>query len=755
MAWVNLALFLMKGLCLYKYKAIPRQFVDDQSDSLKARIIKRAIERRIAMPKVCMMRLHVLVLGVVCSSSLSWGSVKGASLARSVEVSGHHQPLRPALREIVIQASRTGASVSLWPGSAYSLADDALGVIKHRHIAESLVRVPGVWISRGNGQEHLTAIRSPVLTGAGACGAFLMAEDGIPLRAAGFCNVNQLFEATSELAARLEVLSGPQSVLYGTNALHGVINVVSPMPDAAEGSVLSLEAGSHDYFRTTLLHNAGQKHQHWSVAFNGVRDGGDKDDAGFDQQKLKLRHSTRLTTKAGDLHITASAAFTNLNQETAGFIRGNGAYRDGSRKKANPNPEAYRDASSQRISVNIEYASDDKTSWRFTPYLRHTRMEFLMHFLPWQPRERNSHASAGWQAAIRHRRNDQWTLHAGLDGEYTQGKLEEIQADGFSSAIPAGAHYDYEVDAAVISPFASVHWQASAALSVSAGLRYEWLSYDYENKAPGSSPCADNVACRFARPDDTTDDFNNASWQWGVLYRLSPSLSAFTKLSRAYRAPQTTELYRLQAGQLSTDLDAETIDSVEIGLRGNYRDWRYSLAVYRMQKDDVIFQDTERQTISGASTQHRGVDLLFGWSAPSGPEGRWYATLNASYAKHRYDSNMAISDVDISGNDIDTAPRYMGSLQLGNASQHTGQTELEWVYMGNYYTDPENAHSYRGHRLVNLRWQWRPLANWQVGVRLNNILNEDYADRADFGFGDARYFVGASRTGFIELTRQL
>lgn len=706
------------------------------------------------------MNLRILLVSLACLSPLVWASSEDISDSTSSDVIAADQRLPLRLNEIIIQASRTAQISSLWPGSAYSLTSDELGMIKHRHIAESLVRAPGVWVSRGNGQEHLTAIRSPVLTGAGACGAFLMAEDNIPLRAAGFCNVNQLFESTSELADGIEVLSGPQSVLYGTNALHGVINVLSPVPDRTRRSTISIATGSHDYYRTTWRQNGGVNDHDWSAAFSGVHDGGYKDRAGFDQQKLKLSHRTQVDVDRGDLFITTTAAFSNLNQETAGFISGDDAYQDGHRKKENPNPEAYRDASSQRVNVKFEYIQSEATSWTFTPYLRNTRMEFLMHFLPWQPVEKNSHTSAGWQAAFHHQFNDRWTIHSGLDGEYTQGKLEETQLGSFSPSIPAGDHYDYEVDAQVISPFALLQWQATSALSVSAGLRYEWLSYDYENKASGglpasNGPCAVGVDCRFSNPDDRTDHFNNASWQLGGVYELSPWLNVFSNVSRAYRAPQTTELYRLQEGQLSADLEEETLDSIEIGLRGDLRgdrqNWRYSLAAYRMKKDDVIFQDTDRQNISGASTKHTGLDLALAWSSDS----HWFATLNASYAKHSYDSNMAISNVDISGNDIDTAPRYMGSMQAGKAFQRAGRVELEWVYMGSYYTDPENEHSYRGHRLLNLRWQWQATPDWQFALRINNMLDEDYADRADFGFGQDRYFVGEARTGFIEITRHL
>ena len=113
------------------------------------------------------------------------------------------------LDEIVVTAVKQEASIREVASSISTLTTEELKTTSHVHINEALHRVAGVWISRGNGQEHLTAIRSPVLTGAGSCGAYLMMQDGISLRAPGFCNVNELFESSSELAERIEVLKGP------------------------------------------------------------------------------------------------------------------------------------------------------------------------------------------------------------------------------------------------------------------------------------------------------------------------------------------------------------------------------------------------------------------------------------------------------------------------------------------------------------------------------------------------------------------
>lgn len=654
----------------------------------------------------------------------------------------------PLFEEIIIKASRTEQNTALWPGSVYRLDKSELDLLRARHITQALVRVPSVWISRGNGQEHLTALRSPVLTGAGACGAFVMAEDNIPLRAAGFCNVNQLLEATSELAEGIEVLPGPQSVLYGSNALHGVINVLSPsLPMEGRGaspmSRMAVETGSNDFYRSQISHRTNNGY----VGFDGTSDGGYKDDAGFDQQKMKLRYGVN----RGKLEIISTAAFTNLNQETAGFVRGDDAYKDNSRERENPNPEAYRDARALRFNSRFTYQVNEATQWAFTPYARHSQMEFLMHFLPWQPVEKNKHYSLGWQSEFKHQLNAALSVQLGLDGEYTRGELQEEQSEGFSTSIPAGTHYDYRVDATVASPFALLHWQVDTATTLLAGLRYEWLRYDYANKAAGISPCVDPANCRFIRPDDGADSYNNASWKLGAVHRYYPNHSVFMNIARAYRAPQTTELYRLQNGQQNVDLDAETLDSIELGLRGQTDNWQYSIAAYWMEKDDVIFQDSQRHNISGASTLHKGIELAASWT----PSQDWYANLNASYARHTYDSSIAISTTDINGNEIDTAPRYTGSVQIGRYFYAGSRFELEWVYLGSYYTDPENQHSYPGHQLINMRVDWQLSHAWKLALRMNNLADKDYADRADYGFGQARYFIGEPRSAFVEIEWQL
>jgi iron complex outermembrane receptor protein len=58
-------------------------------------------------------------------------------------------------------------------GNTGKVAEAEIDLLNADHIEESLSRVSGVNIQRGNGAESLVALRSPVLTGPGAAGAFL------------------------------------------------------------------------------------------------------------------------------------------------------------------------------------------------------------------------------------------------------------------------------------------------------------------------------------------------------------------------------------------------------------------------------------------------------------------------------------------------------------------------------------------------------------------------------------------------------
>ena len=491
------------------------------------------------------------------------------------------------LETIVVTGRRDGQTMDKLIGAVGQVNGADLQLMGHLHISQATARLPGVWLSRGNGQELLAAVRSPVFTGAGSCGEIQTSEDGLPIRPTGMCNVNQLFEVNSEQAAGLEVWRGPGTVFYGSNALHGVINSLSPQ---IERNYLSFETASNDYNRIKL----GWNQQQWQIAANGVKDAGFKDDSGFDQQKLSLKHQWTGTEISSDTHFSA----VNLNQETAGFIRGENAYRDPQVWKTNPNPEAFRDAQAFRLSSrfsNSNSGNDSNSSeWQITPYLRHSRMTFLQHYLPGQAEEKNGQTSAGIQSSHKQYLNADTSLWLGADIEWASMWVEEFQANALGTADNVrylGQHYDFEVDSQQLAAFANLESNLSSKLTAEAGLRIEYINYDYQNnmlagtsRDDGSACNSSDGSCRYFRPADRSDSNDNFNFHLGVNYQISPALSAYSRVASAYRAPQINELYRLQREQQINDIKPVQLKSVEAGLRFYKNALSAELNFYRMNK---------------------------------------------------------------------------------------------------------------------------------------------------------------------------
>ena len=642
-----------------------------------------------------------------------------------------------ALETVIVTASRTPDTAFTLPVAWSALDDSTIERIAAQHSNQVFNRVAGAWVSRGNGQESLISLRSPVLTGAGSCGAFMTAQDGISLRSAGFCNVNQLFDANLLQAGKLEVLKGPATVVFGSNAQHGIINVlsrsVSDTPDQ-----IKVEAGSRDYYRLAGSAAFGSL----ALSAQTTAYGGYQDASGYDQQKATLR----IDHDWQDWRVEGLLEGSNLNQETAGYIRGFEAYEDDDAREENPNPEAYRDAWTARgyLGFTRDWGTNAEVTLR--PYWRSNSMTFLQHYLPWKATESNRHRSLGLQAVARGQR-DRLTWLAGVDIDHTEGALLEVQEAFFSPNQPDGVHYDYEVDADTLAGFANVTWELSDRWRLDGGLRLEETRYDYDNLTDAGPACAPTAsACRFYRPASRKDSFSD--WTGNVaLSRHSEQTTVFTRLARGFRAPQTTELYRLQSGQTVADIDSESLNSVEIGIRGSHERFGYDIAAYWMDKEDVIFQDRDRYNVSGAETTHRGVEASLNWQFSN----VWSLKANGSYARHRYDSDIQLlgSRGSIEGNEMDTAPKHFGSVQLLADFSQVGPAltaELEWLWVAKYWLDPNNQHEYDGHELLNLRGSWAVTPNVTLTLVATNLMDKGYAERADYGFGSYRYFVGEPRS---------
>ena len=90
----------------------------------------------------------------------------------------------------------------------------------------------------------------------------------------------------------------------------------------------------------------------------------------------------------------------------------------------------------------------------------------------------------------------------------------------------------------------------------------------------------------------------NVTSKLGLSYSLTDNHAIYVTAAQAYRAPDTSELYRLQRQQSIADLQSEQLESVELGARGQFGSFRYSVAGFAMNKDHVIFRDANAFNVS-------------------------------------------------------------------------------------------------------------------------------------------------------------
>ena len=649
----------------------------------------------------------------------------------------------PELEEVVVRADASVAASQDAVGSFSVVDGEHIELTRANHPHELLVRVPGVWISRGSGHEHLTAIRSGVLTGAGACGEFLLLENGVPIRPAGFCNVNNLFEMNTEQAASIEVVRGPASALFGGNALHGVINVVSAT--AADGWRASLEAGPYEYIQTRLAGGGAA----WRLEASSTSSAGYRDETGYGQHKITASESGTV----GDWHVVTTATATLLNQETGGFVRGYKAY-DGAARRSNPNPEAYRDAWAGRVSTVLRRDLSERYTLTATPYLRRSSMTFLQHWLPGQPLEHNAQTSGGVMLRLGFEGDWRWTTGAVVE-TFRARLLEQQDAPTRGSAFlvatrPAGTHYDYRVNGVTLAAFHDLRVGLNPALALVASGRIEHNAYDYDNQhlngntRDDGSPCGFG-GCLYTRPADREDDYVNFAGRLGLNWSLRESMELFIVAGQGFRPPQTTELYRLQRGQAVADLDSETVRSFEAGWRGAAGALSYDVALYADATENLIFRDANGFNVSDGRTESTGVEADVGWSV----DGHAFR-LAVSNARHRYAFSRAASRGEriVDGNAVDTAPRWLGSAHWRWGSGGL-VSELEVVHLGEHFIDAANSARYDGHTLMHWRGSWQAAPRVKVFARLVNLFDAAYADRADFAFGSYRYFPAMTRQAYV------
>src|ERR1700683_1218264 len=156
-----------------------------------------------------------------------------------------HLKLSAVQQQVVVSASLGGALAPEVGSSVTVVSHEEIDDQAVETVADALRNVPGVEINR-TGQQG--AVTSAFIRG-GNSNYNLVMIDGIPMN--DFGGAFDLAPLPTEGVDQVEVLRGPESALYGSNAVAGVINIVSNQGEGSPHFSFSGEGGSYDMYRLT------------------------------------------------------------------------------------------------------------------------------------------------------------------------------------------------------------------------------------------------------------------------------------------------------------------------------------------------------------------------------------------------------------------------------------------------------------------------------------------------------------------------
>lgn len=682
-------------------------------------------------------------------------------------LAGHAET--PSLDEITVTGTREGESLAETPASVGIVQGEALRRDKPGHPAQVMGQVPGVWVNVTGGEGHMTAIRQPLTTNP----VYLYLEDGVPTRSTGFFNHNALYEINLPAAGGIEVSKGPGTALYGSDAIGGVVNVLTRTPPAQAELTASAELGEHGW-RRALVGGGNTWGEHAARGdLNFTHSDGWRDATGYDRQGATLRWDRTLGDEA---LVKTVLGYAHIQQQTAGSsaIVLNDYLNNPTR---NYTPISYREVDALRLSAAWERERGD-TLVSLTPFLRDNRMELLANWsLSYDPTVYTTQ-NQSFGVLAKWRRDFPWLrarLIAGLDVDVSPGGREEDRLATLTTTGSGAAKaytgysvgtrvYDYDVTFLGASPYVHGEFSPNEKWRVHAGLRYDHLRYRYDNNLAAASVAASTsenggaaVTRHYGQVADTTVRFSHLSPKLGASYALDADLHLFASYNQAFRAPSEGQLFRPSAAtsapvaqanaQATLGLKPVKADQYEIGLKGQAGGMSYQASVYQLAKhDDILsYRDTSTnvtQVVNAGETRHRGVELGLGLLLGS----VFRLDLSAAYAKHRYQAWVIPGTADYSGKEMETAPRTIANTRLAWLPKPGARLQLEWVHLGGYWMDQANTSKYGGHDLLNLRANYALDKGVSLYGGVHNLTDQRYAESASISSSTQVFAPGLPRT---------
>lgn len=515
---------------------------------------------------------------------------------------------------------------------------------------------------------------------------------------------------------RIEVVRGPQSVLYGDNATAGVVNIITKSGAGREPEIdLSYDVGSYRYSAYKGAVRGGSTFLDYFVTASESYNNGYR----INNHLETLDYTANVTMKPTDqIRLRTSASYHKDWYGLPGAVKPVDINSIGKRGSIAPDNRAKTEDYYYMVTPEITKDLGFGEALFSSDALFRSRRTNAIYY-----------SAFGDVSNVHHIRTFGFTPKAAFTSELF----------GIKNRMLVG--FDYygsrdEIDSGVLSAMDSMVIDKKTAglyatdtvelpfhLTLDGGFRSEWAYYRFDQQA--------------VLQGKNEKKPNEYAYEAGITYAYNDRSSIYGKYARSFRFPTTEEWYSslyvdyfsgLIAGGLNLALKPQVADNYEIGIKENSSRYITVNANYHLMdvKNELYYDSVSNQNTVHHHTVHHGLELE--------TEVRILDSIRA-FLNYTYQKAFFVGEA-FAGNEIPLVPRH--KLSTGFEYTYKDSVHLRYTitYVGlrRFANDLQNTmarmKAYMTHD-IKLSYEKH---GFEIYGAINNLFDEDYAEYGALDF---------------------
>lgn len=602
--------------------------------------------------------------------------------------------------EIVVTATRQEEGLAAVPANVTVVTAEDIARSPAETLPELLRSVPGVLVNdiAGNGRNYTVDLRG---FGETASMNTLVLIDGRRINQVDLSGVDWTL-IPKDRVERIEIVRGGRgSVLYGDNATAGVINIITRKGTEEAAAAGKMLVGSYETYQ--LDGAASGSANGLSLAVTGYYRSADgyRDNSDTRARDVGVNLAYDVTDH---FSIDASGGYHKDDTGLPGALT-QSELDSGASRRDSLHPDDYADTKDWYLLGGAKLFITDNNYIAVTGSKRKRTSDFFSFF--------DAGEYTGKTEIDTRSFSPQLSLNERLFGLKSNVLLgfdyeksdEDIRNESVFFDFPSTA--SYKLSKSTLGAYGHADLALTDRLSVSGGLRWDQATF------------------RFKAVDDGTSESNRLDetlYTTGLTWRVTDQSTIYASYARSFRYPALDEMYNFFDNTVNSDLDLQTSDDWEVGLRHRFA-WGLAVDVnlFRVVTHDEIFFNPAtfaNENLDGDSIR-RGFELAF-------EQTLWDIRVNGSYTFRDTEVDGGRYD----GSELPNVPKHQWTLGASRTFGDHVELTLDGTYVGQrrFISDFANSHGDQDDYFYltgKLSYLWDKGSAY---LAVYNLLDEEYSE---------------------------